>query len=89
MEIKKSTPYRFYFNNTPAPADYQPVPYSASASSRLRFTAGRPVCAAPGFSGTATPELAPRPLTPKLDVGGYQVGEEGDINLFGHPDIRY
>ncbi|SFQ27502.1 hypothetical protein SAMN04515668_1670 [Hymenobacter arizonensis] len=30
-----------------------------------------------------------QPLATVLHVGGFMVGEEGDPQLLGHPDIRY
>ena len=33
--------------------------------------------------------MPPLPISLMLQVGSYQVGEDGDPQLTGHPDIRY
>lgn len=55
-----------------------------------------PMMSAPQFGvGTAArrrtaPAYVPfRPVAAVLQVGQYVVGEEGDPQLLGHPDIRY
>ena len=34
-------------------------------------------------------EVPPTPISFVLQVGSYRVGEDGDPQLTGHPDIRY
>lgn len=70
-------------------ADWRALPVAAGAgylSHTLLQTAGRrrPT---PGLLAVALPALAP--ATAVLRVGDFEVGEAGDPQLLGHPDIRY
>jgi hypothetical protein len=57
------------------------LPLSAARYSALGVPAWRRA-----FAAEVAPFAAP---TTVLQVGGFLIGEEGDPQLLGHPDIRY
>ncbi|UOR04723.1 hypothetical protein MUN82_17455 [Hymenobacter aerilatus] len=40
-------------------------------------------------TAAVVPTIHPQTMDKQLQIGAYSIGQDVDINLFGHPEIRY